>query len=70
MYINGVAQTDVEDISADVAVAGNNNIVFDIGNIGNSHATYYFGGSIDDAAIWLRLLTQDEITALQTGPVN
>jgi hypothetical protein len=67
MYINGVAQTDLEDVSGDVAVVGDNNTPFNIGNIGNNAIARFFNGSIDDAYIWLKVLTQDEITELQTA---
>jgi hypothetical protein len=64
MYINGTAQTDVEDVSADVSVAGNNNSTFNIGNIGNSNTNYFFNGSIDDAYMWLKCLSSAEVTEL------
>lgn len=63
LYINGTAQTDVEDISAHSAVDIQSNINFRIGRGGNS--TWYFNGSIDDVYLWTKVLTQDEINALQ-----
>lgn len=64
LYLDGVAQTDVEDVSADVSVAGNNNAEFNIGSVGNNNVTIPFNGYIDDAFIWLKVLTQDEINEL------
>ena len=63
LFINGVAQTDVEDISAHVAVDVQSNINFRVGRGGNS--TWYFNGSIDDVYLWTKVLTQAEINALQ-----
>jgi hypothetical protein len=63
LYVNGVAQTDVEDISAHVAVDVQSNINFRIGRGGNS--TWYFNGSIDDVYLWTKVLTQGEIDELQ-----
>lgn len=65
LFINGVAQTDVEDISAHVAVDVQSNINFRIGRGGTS--TWYFNGSIDDVYLWTKVLTQDEIDELQLG---
>lgn len=65
LYINGVAQTDVEDISAHVAVDVQSNINFRIGRGGSS--TWYFNGSIDDVYLWTKVLSQGEIDALQLG---
>ena len=65
LYINGVAQNDVEDISAHVAVDVQSNINFRIGRGGTS--TWYFNGSIDDVYLWTKVLTQDEIDELQLG---
>jgi hypothetical protein len=65
LYVNGVAQTDVEDISAHVAVDVQSNINFRIGRGGNS--TWYFNGSIDDVYLWTKVLTQDEIDDIQLG---
>ena len=65
LYINGVAQTDVEDISAHVAVDVQSNINFRIGRGGD--ATWYFNGSIDDVYLWTKVLTQNEIDAIQLG---
>ena len=63
LYIDGVAQTDVEDVSSGVAVDIQSNINFRIGRGGNS--TWYFNGSIDDVYLWTKVLTQDEIDDLQ-----
>lgn len=63
LYVNGVAQTDVEDISAHAAVDVQSNINFRIGRGGNS--TWYFNGSIDDVYLWTKALSQAEINALQ-----
>jgi nucleoid-associated protein YgaU len=63
MFVNGVAQNDVEDISAHVAVDVQSNINFRIGRGGNS--TWYFNGSIDDVYLWTKVLSQAEIDALQ-----
>jgi len=65
MYVNGVAQTDVEDISAHSAVDVQSNMNFRIGRGGTS--TWYFNGSIDDVYLWTKVLTQDEIDELQLG---
>ena len=65
LYINGVAQTDVEDISSGVAVDVQCNLEFRIGRGGTS--TWYFNGSIDDVYLWTKVLTQDEIDDLQLG---
>jgi hypothetical protein len=65
LFINGVAQTDVEDISSGVAVDVQSNRDFRIGRGGNS--TWYFNGSIDDVYLWTKVLTQDEIDELQLG---
>ena len=67
MYINGVAQTDVEDVSADVAVNVVNNSVFNVGNIGENNTGYYFDGTIDDVYLWTKVLSSAEVTELQTG---
>lgn len=63
LFINGVAQNDVEDISAHVAVDVQSNINFRVGRGGNS--TWYFNGSIDDVYLWTKVLSQAEIDALQ-----
>ena len=65
MYVNGVAQTDVEDISAHSAVDVQSNMNFRIGRGGTS--TWYFNGSIDDVYLWTKVLTQNEIDAIQLG---
>ena len=67
MYINGAAQTDVEDVSGDVAVAGNNNNIFNIGNLGNSNVSYHANMTIDEVGMWLKVLTTDEINELIAG---
>jgi hypothetical protein len=70
MYVNGTVQTDVEDVSEDVAVAGNNNNIFNVGSLGSNNTTYNAGFHIDEPAIWLKVLTQEEVTELQTSAVN
>ncbi len=65
MYVNGVAQTDVEDISAHSAVDVQSNMNFRIGRGGTS--TWYFNGSIDDVYLWTKVPTQDEIDNIQLG---
>ena len=61
MYVNGVAQTDTEDISAHSAVDVTNNNTFAIGRIGSTLSGHYFTGSIDDVFIWTKALTSDEV---------
>lgn len=61
MYVNGVAQTDTEDISAHVAVDVSNNNTFAIGRIGSTLSGHYFTGSIDDVFLWTKALTSDEV---------
>lgn len=70
MYINGTLQTDTEDVSGDVAVAGNNNNIFNVGSLGGNNTTYDANFHIDEPAIWLKVLTQDEVTELQTSAIN
>jgi hypothetical protein len=70
MYINGTLQTDTEDVSEDVSVAGNNNNIFNIGSIGTNNTARNANMSIDEPAIWLKVLTQEEITELQTSTIN
>jgi len=65
LYVNGVAQTDVEDISSGVAVALNNSNSFGIGSLGNLSG-YTFNGTVDAAGIWLKILSGAELTTLQT----
>ena len=65
LYINGVAQTDVEDISSGVAVDIQCNLEFRLGRGGTS--TWYFNGSLDDGYIWTKVATQDEIDDIQSG---
>ena len=65
LYINGVAQTDVEDISSGVAVDIQCNLEFRLGRGGTS--TWYFNGSLDDGYIWTKVTTQDEIDDIQSG---
>jgi hypothetical protein len=61
MYVNGVAQTDTEDISAHSAVDVTNNNTFAIGRIGSTLSGHYFTGSIDDVFLWTKALTSDEV---------
>ncbi len=63
LYINGTAQTDVENVSAHSAVNIVSNIDFRIGRGGTS--TWYFNGSIDDTYLFTKTLTQDEIDDIQ-----
>jgi len=65
LFINGVAQTDVEDVSSGVAVDVQCNLNFRIGRGGTS--TWYFNGNIDDVYLWTKVLTQNEIDAIQLG---
>ena len=52
MYVNGVAQTDVEDVSAYSATAMNNNNNFSMGRPGDPIAGYYFHGYIDEIPLF------------------
>jgi len=65
LYIAGTAQTDVEDVSSGVAVDVQCNLNFRIGRGGTS--TWYFNGNIDDVYLWTKVLTQNEIDAIQLG---
>jgi hypothetical protein len=67
MYVNGSAQTDVESVAADVAVAGDNNNIFNVGNLGNSNINMYANFTVDEAGLWLKVLTTDEIAELIAG---
>lgn len=65
MYLNGTAQTDVDDISAGVAVALDNAGTFTLGNIGGPTASWYFDGSLDEVYLYRgRLLSQSDIDEL------
>lgn len=66
MYLNGSAQTDVEDISAGVAVDITNANNFNIGQIGSQYSTWYWSGLIDAPGIWTKILSAPEMTTLQT----
>jgi hypothetical protein len=71
MYINGTAQTDVDDISASSAVAMDNNATFSVGRIGNHIDGYYFHGYIDDVALFRGLvLTQEQVTYLYNSGIG
>jgi hypothetical protein len=71
MYINGSAQTDVDDISASSAVAMDNNATFSVGRIGNHIDGYYFHGYIDDVALFRGLvLTQEQVTYLYNSGIG
>lgn len=65
MYVDGVAQTDVEVVSSGVTVDIVSNLDWRIGRGGTS--TWYFNGSIDDVYLWTKVLTQAEIDDIQTG---
>jgi hypothetical protein len=67
MYVNGVAQADVESVVSAVAVAGNNNSIFNIGNFGNSNIDRFANFTIDEVGMWLKVLTTDEINELIAG---
>ena len=68
MYVNGILQTDMKSISAwsTTSVGGDATHPFHIGQIGNpgSYSGFYFDGRIDEVALWNRLLTQEDVTAL------
>lgn len=65
LYINGTLQTDQENVSAGADVDVQSDINFRIGRGGDS--TWYFNGSIDDVYLWTKVLTQNEIDAIQLG---
>ncbi len=68
MYVNGILQTDMKSISAwsTTSVGGDATHPLHIGQIGNpgSYSGFYFDGRIDEVALWNRLLTQEDVTAL------
>lgn len=66
LYVDGVAQTDTDDISAEVAVSLVNNNRHTIGTIGNNLAGYYFDGIIDEVFVSERALSVGEIQDLMT----
>lgn len=67
MYVNGVEQTLKGDISSYAATSFNIGMGLTIGNIGWLNS-WYFEGSIDEVYIYKgRILTQSDITALQTS---
>ena len=66
IYVDGVAQTDTDDISAEVAVSLVNNNRHTIGTIGNNLAGYYFDGIIDEVFVSERALSVGEIQDLMT----
>lgn len=71
IYLNGVKQTDEDDISSESAVAINNNADFNIGNIGDSTATFFIAAKIDEVAIWVgRVLSQSDVTELYNAGVG
>jgi hypothetical protein len=69
MYVNGTAQTTTADISASSAVSIVNSSDFNIGCIGNAYSgsNLYFNGTIDESAIWNRVITSDEISTINWG---
>jgi hypothetical protein len=64
MYVDGASQSDVKSVAADVAVAGDNNNIFNIGSSGNSNLSVCANMTIDEVGIWLKVLTTDEINEL------
>jgi len=64
LYLNGVAQTDVLDISASSAVSITNNNTFSVGSIGNSQPNSYFTGTIDEIYFRLSTTTAEELIVL------
>ena len=66
LYRNGVAQTDVDNISAHSAVNIANNNQFAIGRIGDYLVGYNFDGWIDEVYFGLRALSAGEIQELMT----
>jgi hypothetical protein len=67
MYVDGVLQTDDEDISAYVAADLTKAGQFAIGRPGNVLADYYFDGIIKKVGFWHKVLTTDEIAELGSG---
>jgi hypothetical protein len=61
LYINGVDQTDVTDISSGVAysITGDNN--YGIGSIGGYTTGYTWNGNIDHVFLWTKVLSGAEI---------
>jgi len=71
MYVNGVAQTDVEDVSAYSATAMNNNNNFSMGRPGDPIAGYYFHGYIDEIPLFQGVvLSPADITTIYNGGVG
>jgi len=71
MYVNGVAQADVEDISAYSATAMNNNNNFSMGRPGDPVVGYYFHGYIDEIPLFQGVtLSPANITTIYKGGVG
>jgi hypothetical protein len=70
MYVNGVLQTDTENISAGISTSIVNTNNFNIGQIGSALSGYYFNGIIDEVGFWTRLLFSDEVLNLYNAGVG
>ncbi len=64
VYFNGVVQTVASTVTA-TGTANTNASVYDIGNIAASNRA--FDGSLAEFAVWDRILTQAEATAIGTA---
>lgn len=64
LYVNGTLQTDSDDISASSAVNLNTTNLLNIGTAGDNYSNFTFDGKIDEVGIWLRVLTQADVTEL------
>jgi hypothetical protein len=66
MIIDGVTQTDTEDISAKSAISMSGSNVFTIGQVGLAYSNWFWSGMIDDWGIWEKVGSAPEVTDLQT----
>lgn len=68
LYINGVVQSDTDDISADSANSISNNNGFAIGRIGHNLAGWNFDGSIGEIRIAKAVYTVKQIALFHDRP--
>lgn len=64
LYLDNVLQDDQAEISSQSAVDVTNSNAFEIGNRGDHNSEFFHDGRMDNLAIWSRVLTTEEKTAL------